>query len=101
MKAMSARQVKVAKEVQHLIALALIQGRIPSTLPLHRLTVVECWVSADLRIARVFVEVPADVNRDEWLDTANEQLTRPLRKHLATALSSKNAPEVSFWPVGG
>lgn len=99
MKSMTARQSKVANEVQHVVALALVQGRIPSTLPLTRVTVMECWISADLRLSRIYLQVPAELNTPEFFAEANAQLAKPLRKHLASNLATKYIPNVSFWPA--
>lgn len=99
MKTMNARQSKVANEVHHLVAMALVQGRIPSTLPLSRLTVVDCWVSADLRLARIYLQLPQGTNQNEFLHEANHQLPKALRKYLADHLATKYIPEVSFWPA--
>lgn len=96
---MTARQNKVANEVQHIVALALVQGRIPSTLPLTRVTVMECWISADLRLSRVYLQVPAELNNSQFFAEANAQLTKPLRKILAESLATKYTPNVSFWPA--
>lgn len=95
---MTPRQHKVASEVQHAVALALVQGRIPSTLDLTRVTVLDCWVSADLRLSRIYLQVPEILNTPEFFATANAQLAKPLRKHLATSLATKFIPDVSFWP---
>lgn len=99
MKSMTARQHKVANEVHHLVATALVQGRIPSTLPLSRVTVVDCWVSADLRLARLYLQFPAGTDQNEFLHEANQQLPRALRKYLAEHLATKYTPDVSFWPA--
>ncbi|NBV54406.1 MAG: ribosome-binding factor A [Proteobacteria bacterium] len=96
MKQMSPRQHKVAKEVQHLAATALLQGRIHSTLPLHRITVVDCWISADLRLARLYLETPQGANQPEFIEQANLQLAKPLRKYLAENLATRNAPSLTF-----
>lgn len=99
MKSMTARQSKVANEVHHIVAMALVQGRIPSTLPLARLTVVDCWVSADLRLARIYLQFPEGTNQDEFLHEANQQLPRAMRKVLSEQLATKYTPTVSFWPA--
>ena len=103
MKSMTPRQHKVASEVQHVAAMALVQGRIPSTLPLMRVTVIDCWVSADLRLARLYLQIPPEsetgMSQKEFFATANAQLSKPLRKHFATALATKFIPDPSFWPV--
>lgn len=103
MKSMTPRQHKVASEVQHTAALALVQGRIPSTLPLARVTVIDCWVSADLRLARIYLQLPPEsetgISQAEFFKQANAQLSKPLRKHFATHLATKFIPDPSFWPV--
>ncbi len=99
MKSMTPRQNKVANEVQHIVALALVQGRIPSTLPLTRVTVMECWISADLRLSRAYLQVPAELNTPEFFAEANAQLAKPMRKILASGLATKYTPDISFWPA--
>ncbi|RYE60690.1 MAG: ribosome-binding factor A [Hyphomicrobiales bacterium] len=96
---MTARQSKVANEVQHIVALALVQGRIPSTLPLTRITVMECWISADLRIARAYLQVPTELNTPEFFAEANAQLAKAMRKIIANGLATKYTPDISFWPA--
>lgn len=99
MKSMTARQHKVANEVHHLVALALVQGRIPSTLPLARVTVVDCWISADLRLARIYLQLPAGSNQNEFIHEANQQLPKALRKYLSDSLATKYIPQITFWPA--
>lgn len=99
MKSMTARQHKVATEVQHIVAMALVQGRVASTLPLHRITIVDGWVSPDLRLARLYVTLPEGTPQKEFLAEANAQLPKSLRKILAAQLATKYIPEVSFWPA--
>ena len=100
---MTPRQHKVASEVQHTAALALVQGRIPSTLPLSRVTVIDCWVSADLRLARIYLQIPPEseigMSQKDFFLAANAQLSKPLRKHFASHLATKFIPDPSFWPV--
>lgn len=99
MKSMTPRQHKVATEVQRLCATALMQGRVPSTLPISRMTVLDCWVSADLRLARLYVQLPQDTDQVAFLAEANAQVAKPLRKYLATHLGTKYIPDVSFFPA--
>lgn len=103
MKSMTPRQHKVASEVQHSAAMALVQGRIPSTLPLERITVVDCWVSADLRLARLFLQVPPEsetgIPQKQFFLAANAQLAKPMRKYFASHLATKFIPDPSFWPA--
>lgn len=99
MKSMTARQHKVATEVQHIVAMALVQGRVASTLPLHRVTIVDGWVSPDLRLARLYVTVPSEAGQKDFLAELNAQVARPLRKVLAGQLATKYIPEVTFWPA--
>lgn len=98
MKQMSDRQRKVAYEVQQHAAMALLQGRVHSTLPLTRLNVVACWVSPDLRLARLYLDLPAELERDETYARANAELSAPLRSYLAKALVLKNVPKITFHP---
>jgi ribosome-binding factor A len=98
MKQMNDRQRKVAHEIQQHAALALLQGRVHSTLPLARLTVVAAWVSADLRLARLYLDVPTELNTPATYQTATTELAKPLRHYLATQLHLKNVPALSFHP---
>jgi ribosome-binding factor A len=99
MKAMSQRQQKVAEEVRHVIASTLLRGDIPTTLPTRSLTVVDVWVSADLRLARVFIDMPPDFDTKAVTEAANEQLSKPLRKALSRQAALKNTPAIQFFPV--
>ncbi|MBI1308379.1 MAG: hypothetical protein GC129_00775 [Proteobacteria bacterium] len=96
MKPMSTRQHKVAREVQHLAAAALLQGRVHSTLPVHRLTVVGCWVSGDLRQARLQLTFPPEWDPAQTLAAANAQIAKPLRQYLAKNLATKSIPALTF-----
>ncbi|MCA3244778.1 MAG: ribosome-binding factor A [Alphaproteobacteria bacterium] len=98
MKSMNDRQRKVAHEVQQHAAMALLQGRVHSTLPLSRLTVVTCWVSADLRLARLYLDVPSELDTPETYARATAELAKPLRHYLASHLHLKNVPALSFHP---
>jgi ribosome-binding factor A len=95
---MNDRQRKVAHEVQQHAALALLQGRVHSTLPLTRLNIVACWVSADLRLARLYLDLPTELDTPETYATATAELAKPLRHYLATHLKLKNVPALSFHP---
>ncbi len=99
MKSMTPRQSKVANQIQHICAMALVQGRIPSTLPLARLTVTDGWVSPDLRVARLYLQVPAEHNNAEFFAEANAQLGKGLRKALAEGLATKYTPNVTLFPA--
>ncbi len=98
MRMMNDRQRKVAHEVQQHAALALLQGRVHSTLPLTRLTVVACWVSADLRLARLYLDLPTELNSPATFARATAELAKPLRHYLASQLHLKNVPALSFHP---
>ncbi len=95
---MSERQRKVAHEVQQHVALALLQGRVHSTLPLTRLNVVACWVSPDLRLARLYLDLPEELEHPETYTRTNAELAKPLRHVLAQQLHLKNVPSLSFHP---
>jgi len=96
---MSARQSKVANAVHHAAALALLQGRVPTTLNLSRVTVVDCWVSADLRLARLYLQLPQGTPQAVFFEEANALLAKPLRKLLAEKLATKYIPALSFHPA--
>ena len=98
MKSMNDRQRKVAHEVQQHAALALLQGRVHSTLPLTRLNIVAAWVSADLRLARLYLDLPPELATPETYARATAELAKPLRHYLATHLKLKNVPALSFHP---
>src|SRR4051812_41162538 len=99
MKTMTTRQQKVANEVQHMCAMALLQGRIHSSLPLSRFTIVDCWVSADLRLARLYLQLPSEMPQEQTMAIANHELAAPMRKYLAANLGTKFTPQVSFFPM--
>ncbi len=99
MKSMTPRQNKVATEVQHICALALVQGRIPSTLPLARLTITDGWISPDLRLARLYLQVPPELNTPAFFAELNAQTAKPLRKIIADKLATKYIPSVTFFPT--
>lgn len=96
---MTPRQSKVANEVQHIVAMALLQGRVPSTLPLTRLTVMDGWISADLRVARIYLQVPSELNTPETFAEINAQLAKGIRKIVAENLATKYTPTVTFHPA--
>ena len=96
---MTPRQHKVANEVQHVVAMALVQGRVASTLPLARLSIVDSWVSPDLRLSRLYLLVPAELNTDTFFADLNAQVAKPLRKILAEKLATKYIPDVAFFPA--
>jgi ribosome-binding factor A len=96
MKAMTARQHKVAIELQHQVAMALLQGRVHSTLPLARLNVVGAWISADLRLARIYLATPPELATPATFATINAEIAKPLRHYLASQLALKNTPSLSF-----
>lgn len=98
MKQMSDRQRKVAHELHQQAAMALLQSRVHSTLPLTRLTVVACWVSPDLRLARLYLDLPAELESPETYARADAELAKPLRHYLASGLHLKNVPAISFHP---
>ncbi|MCP5405244.1 MAG: ribosome-binding factor A [Pseudomonadaceae bacterium] len=97
MKQMNQRQMKVAEEVRHIVGLALLRGDVPTTVPLSRLTVTDVWASADLRLARLYIDIPADMDMDATLQALNAQVAGPLRKVLAKQLATKYIPAVSFF----
>lgn len=96
---MTPRQHKVATEVQHVAALALVQGRIPTTLSLTRVAVVDCWVSADLKLARLYLQLPSGTPQAAFLAQLNAEAAKPLRKYLAEHLATKYIPQISFFPA--
>ena len=100
MKAMSPRQHKVAAVVQQAVAMALLRGDVASTLPLSRLTVADVWLSPDLRLARIYLQVPTEWNMQATLATVNAELARPLRGVLGKAMANKSIPALEFFAYG-
>lgn len=96
MQEMNQRQSRVAEEVRHIAAAALLRGEVPSSVPLSRVTVTGAWVSADLRLARLYVAFPDGTDVPTALEALNRQVSGPLRKVLAKQLATKYIPEVSF-----
>lgn len=96
MKVMNQRQSKVAEEIRAVTAMALLRGDVMSTVPLSRVTIVAVWASADLRLARLYVELPESLPEKETLAALNEQVAGPLRKALANGLATKYIPQLSF-----
>jgi len=99
MKQMTQRQMKVAEEVRHHAAMALLGGRLTSTVDLTRVTLVDVWVSPDLRLCRLYSELPEGWDMTATLDTLNAEITAPLRKYLAVHLATKFIPAPTFWPA--
>lgn len=100
MKAMSPRQHKVAAVVQQAVAMALLRGDVASTLPLSRLTVADVWLSPDLRLARIYLQVPTEWDMQATLATVNAEITRPLRGVLGKAMANKFTPQLEFFAYG-
>ncbi|MFZ2586801.1 MAG: ribosome-binding factor A [Alphaproteobacteria bacterium] len=97
MKNMNQRQSKVAEEIRHIVALALLRDDFGTDANTSRLTVTTVWASADLRLARVYVALPLDWNEKETLAELNALVAAPLRKVLAKQLATKYIPSVSFF----
>ena len=94
---MTQRQMKVAEELRHHAAMALLGGRLMSTLDLTRVTLVDVWVSSDLRLCRLYTEVPEEWDVEETMKTLNAELVAPMRKYLAQYLATKFIPAPTFW----
>lgn len=97
MKQMSQRQHKVSEEVRHHAATSLLGGRLTSTLDLTRVTILDVWVSPDLRLARLYAEFPDDWDIDTTLTTLNREILAPMRKYMATQLATKFIPAPTFF----
>lgn len=97
MKEMNQRQMKVAEEIRHIVAAALLRGEIPTTVDVARVTVTDVWASADLRLARLYVALPDGEDEAATLAALNQQVATPLRKVLARQLATKYIPQLSFW----
>lgn len=96
MKQMSQRQHKVAEELRHHAATALLGGRLTSTIDLTRVTVLDVWVSPDLRLCRLYIELPEGWDMDATLKTLNHEIVGAMRKYLATHLATKFIPAPTF-----
>lgn len=94
---MNQRQSKVAEEIRHITAMALLRGDVMSTVPLSRVTVEAVWASADLRLARLYVSLPEGLDEKSTLKDLNDQVATPLRKVLAEHLATKYIPQLSFY----
>lgn len=99
MKTMNQRQRQRAEQVRQAVSMAMLRGEVMSTLPLSRLNVLDVWVSADLKLARVFLSLPEGMDETETLKIANAELSAPLRKLMAKNLGGKFTPSVTFWPL--
>lgn len=97
MKVMNQRQSKVAEEIRHIIGMALLRGDVPTRVDLARLTVTAVWASADLRLARVYIDLPDSWDEAATLADLNAHVAGPLRKVLAKQLATKYIPELSFF----
>ncbi|PIZ31347.1 MAG: hypothetical protein COY40_02195 [Alphaproteobacteria bacterium CG_4_10_14_0_8_um_filter_53_9] len=100
MKSMSQRQSRVAEEVRHIAGRALLSGHIHSPVDLTRLTLQDVWVSADLRLARLYINLPEDIaHNGETLEILNKYIAPQLRKIMAKDLATKYIPSPTFHPV--
>lgn len=96
MKAMGQRQHRVAEKVRHIVAKALVQREWVAPMDTTLLVVDDVWMSADLKIARVFISgltTPLDAASVKELN----QHAAPLRKHLGRELGTKYTPELELW----
>ncbi|HXG78395.1 MAG TPA: 30S ribosome-binding factor RbfA [Methyloceanibacter sp.] len=95
-KAPSQRQLKVGETIRHALAEIFARGEIDDEiLQRHSLTVSEVRMSADLRLATVYV-LPLGGSEAEEAVAHLEQHKRYLRGLLAKRVSLKFMPELRF-----
>jgi len=92
----SQRQLRVAELIRHEMADLLARGEVhDSVLERHMITVPEVRVTADLRLATIYVMPLGGRDEKEVLD-ALERNGRYLRGEIARRVNLKFAPEIRF-----
>jgi ribosome-binding factor A len=92
----SQRQLRVAELIRHEMADLLARGEIhDSVIEHHMITVPEVRVTADLRLATIYVMPLAGRDEKEVLE-ALERNSRYLRGEIARRVNLKFAPEIRF-----
>jgi ribosome-binding factor A len=92
----SQRQLRVAELIRHKLAEMLSRGEVhDDVLAAHVITVPEVRLSADLRLATIYVMPLGGADREPVL-AALERNKRFIRGELSHALNLKFAPEISF-----
>ncbi len=92
----SQRQLRVAELIRHKLAEMLSRGEVhDDVLAAHVITVPEVRLSADLRLATIYV-MPLGGEDSEQVLAALERNMRFIRGELSHALNLKFAPEIRF-----
>ena len=92
----SARQLRVGEIVRHALAEMLSRGDIHDpVIEAHMITVPEVRMSADLRLATVYI-MPLGGRDEEEVLAALENNKRYMRGEIARRVNLKFAPEVRF-----
>lgn len=93
MKLISPRQSRVAEEVKHLISRVIVDGlEDPRVAPL---TVSDVEVSADLRVAHVYVAIFDKEKKEMTLEGLNSAVPF-FRRIIASELNLKFTPDLKF-----
>jgi ribosome-binding factor A len=92
----SQRQLRVAELVRHALAEILARGDVHDpVIETHLITVPEVHMTADLRLATIFV-MPLGGHDEAQVLSALERNKRFLRREIARRVNTKFAPEIRF-----
>lgn len=92
----SQRQLRVGELIRHAIAEVLARGDAPDeTIASHSITVPEVRMSADLRLATIYV-MPLGGRDQKQVMEALERNKKFLRGEIVRRVSMKFAPEIRF-----
>ena len=92
----SQRQLRVGELIRHEVAEMLSRGDVHDpVIEAHMITVPEVRVSADLRLATIYVMPLGGRNEEDVLD-ALERNKRYMRGEIARRVNLKFAPEIRF-----
>jgi len=92
----SQRQLRVGELIRHELAAIFVHGDVADALIEHAgVTIVEVQLSADLRLATIYVR-PFVPGREDAFLAALERQRRHLRKLLAPRLNLKFMPDLRF-----
>ena len=96
MKSASQRQLRVGELIRHALAEMLIRGEVHDpVIETHLITVPEVSMSADLRLATIYV-MPLGGRDAEAVLAALERNKKYLRGEIARHVNLKFAPEIRF-----
>ena len=94
--ALSQRQLRVGEAVRHAVSELLAQGEVhDAVIETHLITVPEVRMSADLRLATIYV-MPLGGRDTEIVIAALERHKKFLRGEVARRVNLKFAPDVRF-----